>query len=288
MYLIGNTECNMNTVSIITASYNYAHCIGEAITSVLEQTFPDWELIIVDDGSKDNSLEVIKLFCEKDRRIKLFTHDGNANRGLCETLKLGISNASGKYIAFLESDDKWMPENLSKKIRVFDLHPEVALVDDEVELFGEKTLFSRYDDYWQIREKFFSHKSFPTNIFYGLFYENMIPTFSCAITRADALRECSFDYFYAPHLDRSLWLQICRKHFFFHINEKLTCWRIHSSSYITRENKSYRRNFLRKAYHLLLPCYNKKPYHPGFLFSLFMFIGCNILRAIRNKKSKTE
>lgn len=92
-------------VSIITASFNYENFIKETIESVLNQTFKDWEMIIVDDGSSDNSVNVIKEYCQKDSRIKLFTHPNNENRGLGETLKLGIKNSSADYLVFLESDD---------------------------------------------------------------------------------------------------------------------------------------------------------------------------------------
>lgn len=167
-----------------------------------------------------------------------------------------------------------------EKLAVLERFPQAALVDDEVELFGDQTLFDRYDRYWKIRDRQFAGVSFPANIFTRLFYENLIPTFSCAVVRADALKECSFDYFYTPHLDRSLWLQICRKHQFFHLEEKLTCWRIHPGSYIVRENKSYRKQFLRKAYHLLLPCYGNNPLHPGFIFALLRFIAVNLRRSL--------
>lgn len=276
----------MCTVSIITASYNYAETIGEAIDSVLFQDFSDWELIVVDDGSSDRSVEIIKSYCSRDSRIKLLFHQGNVNRGLRETIKLGISACKGKYIAFLESDDRWEAENLSKKTAVLEKFSEVAIVDDEVKLFGDESLFERYDNYWKLRKKFFANRKFPADIFHDLFAENLIPTFSCAVCRADVLKQCSFDYFYAPHLDRSLWLQICRKHKFFHLPEQLTDWRIHSSSYISRENQNYRKDFLKKAYFLLLPCYNNKPFHPSFVFSLLYFIFINFLRKIRNLQQK--
>lgn len=276
----------MCTVSIITASYNYAETIGEAIDSVLLQDFSDWELIVVDDGSRDQSVEIIKSYCNRDDRIKLLFHQGNVNRGLRETIKLGVAAAKGKYIAFLESDDRWEVENLSRKTAVLEKFPDVALVDDEVKLFGDKSLFERYDNYWKLRKKFFANRKFPANIFNALFTENLIPTFSCAVCRADVLKKCSFDYFYAPHLDRSLWLQICRKHKFFHLSEQLTDWRIHSSSYISRENKNYRKAFLKKAYFLLLPCYDNKPLQLTFIFSLLYFIFVNFLRKIRNLQQK--
>ena len=95
----------MPAVSIIIASYNYENYIKETIQSVLNQTFEDWEMIIVDDGSKDNSIEVIKEYCSQDNRIKFFQHENGENKGLIETLKLGIEKASSNWLVFVESDD---------------------------------------------------------------------------------------------------------------------------------------------------------------------------------------
>ena len=200
----------MATVSIIMASYNYAGFIGEAVRSVQAQSFQDWELLIVDDGSTDSSRSIAEDFCRHDGRIKLLTHSGNVNRGLAATVKRGVDAATGKYIAFLESDDRWLPENLIRKVAILDAFPEVALVDDKVALFGESGLFDRYRNYRMIREKYFSQCQFPADIFYAFFYENLIPTFSCAVCRGEALKNCSFEHVYAPHLDRSLWMQICK------------------------------------------------------------------------------
>ena len=93
-------------ISVVTASYNYQDYIKEAVQSVLDQTYKDWELIIVDDCSTDNSVEVIKSF--KDERIKLFINEKNL--GLKETVKRGIENATGEWVVFLESDDILTPE----------------------------------------------------------------------------------------------------------------------------------------------------------------------------------
>jgi glycosyltransferase involved in cell wall biosynthesis len=69
----------MPKISVITVSYNYENYIKETIESVINQTFQDWEMIIVDDGSKNNSVEVIKSYCEKDNRIKFFQHEHGVN-----------------------------------------------------------------------------------------------------------------------------------------------------------------------------------------------------------------
>ena len=101
-------------ISIVTASYNYAQYIGETIQSVLNQTYSDWELVIVDDCSSDNSVEVIKSF--KDDRIKLFVNERNL--GLKGTVKRGIELAQGDWVVFLESDDVITPDYLEKKAKI--------------------------------------------------------------------------------------------------------------------------------------------------------------------------
>ena len=127
----------MPKVSIITASYNYEDYIKETIDSVIKQTFQDWEMIIVDDGSTDNSVEVIKDYCKKDNRIKLFQHRNAVNKGLAETLKLGIANASAEWIVFLESDDTICPDYLSKKFEIICKYPNVQFIFNSVCPFGD-------------------------------------------------------------------------------------------------------------------------------------------------------
>ncbi len=98
-------------VSIITPCYNGAKYIGETIQSVLSQTYSNWEMIIVDDGSKDNSDEVIKSF--SDPRIHYIYQD---NAGSAAARNNGIRRANGQYIALLDADDLWLPEFLEKQI----------------------------------------------------------------------------------------------------------------------------------------------------------------------------
>ena len=102
-------------ISIVLTSYNYEQYISECIQSVIDQTFTNWELIIIDDGSKDNSINIIKEFCSKDERIKLFTHPQNENKGLQKTLEYGINLANNQWITLLESDDILSCDYLEKK-----------------------------------------------------------------------------------------------------------------------------------------------------------------------------
>lgn len=101
-------------VSIITPSYNSERFIGECIQSVIDQTYINWEMLIVDDASQDNSKELISLFSQNDKRIKTFFLE--ANIGAAAARNFAIRKTKGKYIAFLDSDDLWDPQKLEKQI----------------------------------------------------------------------------------------------------------------------------------------------------------------------------
>lgn len=99
-------------VSIITPTYNCAKFIGETIDSIIAQTYENWELIIVDDNSSDNTEEIVKQY--KDSRIKYYRND--SNKGAAVSRNFALSLAKGKWIAFLDSDDLWLPSKLEKQI----------------------------------------------------------------------------------------------------------------------------------------------------------------------------
>lgn len=101
-------------VSIVTPSYNSSDYIEETIQSILAQTYQNWELLITDDCSSDNSCEIIKTFAEKDSRIKLFSLDTNSGAGAARNKS--IKEATGRFIAFCDSDDCWYPDKLQKQL----------------------------------------------------------------------------------------------------------------------------------------------------------------------------
>ena len=101
-------------VSIITANYNCEKFIEETIESVLAQTYKNWEMIIVDDVSTDNSVNIIKKYLKQDNRIKLIQL--NKNSGAAVARNKAIEVAKGRYIAFLDSDDLWKPTKLEKQL----------------------------------------------------------------------------------------------------------------------------------------------------------------------------
>jgi glycosyltransferase involved in cell wall biosynthesis len=107
-------------VSIITPTFNSEPYIAKTIESVLAQSYQNWEMIIIDDCSYDKSREIISSYCKQDRRIKLFQMPFNS--GTAKARNLAIQKAQGEYIAFLDSDDLWLPEKLEKQILCMQEH----------------------------------------------------------------------------------------------------------------------------------------------------------------------
>lgn len=106
---------NNELVSIIMPAYNAEKYIEEAIESVIEQTYETWELIVVDDASTDGTAAIAQAFADQDKRIRLIRL--LANGGVANARNVAIKNAQGRYLAFLDSDDLWLPEKLEKQIR---------------------------------------------------------------------------------------------------------------------------------------------------------------------------
>ena len=104
-----------NLVSIITPSYNSSEFISLTISSVKAQTYQNWELIIVDDLSTDNSVEIIQSFMVNDKRIKLHKLSVNSGAGIARNKAIDL--AKGTFIAFLDSDDLWLPDKLNLQIK---------------------------------------------------------------------------------------------------------------------------------------------------------------------------
>lgn len=104
-----------NRVSVITPSYNSSAFISQTIDSVLFQTYTDWEMLIVDDCSTDDSASIIKQYSKRDARIKYLKTDLPSGSP-CEPRNIGIMSAQGRYIAFLDSDDVWLPNKLEEQL----------------------------------------------------------------------------------------------------------------------------------------------------------------------------
>lgn len=116
-------------VSVVLIFYDDERFLGEAINSVLDQTFEDWELLLVDDGSTDGSADIARqVAAAHPQKVHYLDHPDHANRGISATRNRGISQARGRYVAFLDSDDVWNPEKLDEQVAILKRHPEVGLL----------------------------------------------------------------------------------------------------------------------------------------------------------------
>jgi glycosyltransferase involved in cell wall biosynthesis len=114
---------------VVSIFFNAERYLGEAIDSVLAQDFPDFELILVDDGSTDRGTEIALRYASGgDRRVRYLEHAGHANRGMSVSRNLGVAAAGGEFIAFIDADDVWEPTKLSEQVALMDGHPELGMV----------------------------------------------------------------------------------------------------------------------------------------------------------------
>lgn len=215
-------------ISVLTTSYNYAGFISETIESVLKQTFSDFEYIIFDDGSQDNSLEIIGEYAKKDERIKVFTHENHINKGLVETMKIAITKCSGEYIVFVESDDILAPNYLEEKLIVLRKYPDAAVIFNKIFPFGDEQQVNCMKKYLKNTIPLIKLKEFK---YVELLHNNIIPTFSCTMVKKEILENINFDFKVAKCFDWYLWNYIMYSgEQMVYLDKELTNFRMHKQS----------------------------------------------------------
>lgn len=125
-------------ISVVMPVFNVEKFIKEALNSILEQTYTNFELIAINDGSPDNSLQILKQYAKADERIRVISQD---NQGLVATLNHGISLARGEYIARMDPDDVSFPRRFEQQVEILDTKPEVVLVAGGFEVIDEDSEF---------------------------------------------------------------------------------------------------------------------------------------------------
>lgn len=116
-------------VSVITAFLNEERFLAEAIESVLQQEFTNWEMILIDDGSSDDSTRIAKQYAAQfPDRVFYFEHEGHANKSTAASRNLGIEKTRGELVAFLDADDVWTPAKLRAQVGIMRAHPEAAML----------------------------------------------------------------------------------------------------------------------------------------------------------------
>lgn len=116
-------------ISAIIIFFNEEKFLAEAISSVIEQTYSNWELLLVDDGSTDDSQAIAQSFTRRHpEKIRYLTHLNRANQGMSASRNLGVREAKGDYIAYLDGDDIWLPSKLAQQLHIISQQPQAAMV----------------------------------------------------------------------------------------------------------------------------------------------------------------
>ncbi|AUV84137.1 hypothetical protein C2R22_21390 (plasmid) [Salinigranum rubrum] len=127
------TEASLE-ISVVMGVYNDAKYLSTAIESILDQTFEDFEFLIIDDGSTDRTPEIIERYANLDDRVEHFTNE--TNQGLPATLNRGIEAANGKYIARMDADDRSLPERFERQVEFLEMNPDVHVVGCDIRVIG--------------------------------------------------------------------------------------------------------------------------------------------------------
>jgi glycosyltransferase involved in cell wall biosynthesis len=209
-------------ISVIMPAFNSEKFISESIDSVLAQTYPLWELIVIDDGSTDSTAEIVKHYAQKDNRIKYY-YQTNQRQGRARNN--GISKSQGEWIAFLDHDDLWIPEKLEKQLDCA-IRQQVDLVFSNV--YISRSPYNSLDD---------THIT-STGIFHGndalktFLAGNRIPILS-TLVRKSAVQNCG-GFEEHPSIqnadDYLLWLNMLANNYsFFGMPDRLAIYRLHTA-----------------------------------------------------------
>lgn len=199
-------------VSVVIATYNMGQYIGQAIESVLNQTWDNLEIIVVDDGSTDNTQDVIRAFSDNKKVIYI----KNENQGQPKAKNCGVKNAKGDFIAFCDADDLWEPNKLEVQMPLFS-SPKIGVVYSEVSNINPKN------------ERFFrpsNEKRHAGHVIEKMLMENFVPFGTSVIRRACVEKNGMFDEQFRMGIDWDLWLRYALDWEFAFTKERTYIYRI--------------------------------------------------------------
>lgn len=209
-------------ISVIIPVYNRAALVGRALDSVFAQTCRDYEIIVVDDGSSDGSVELLESYGDRLITVR------QANAGAAAARNAGIALARGEFIAFLDSDDEWCSDKLRCQVEYFDVHPDVALVyTDMIEVvdgYVESEAYLHCGAYSRTGEG---------DLYEALLHENFIFTPTVMVRRTIFDGVGMFDTQLAICEDRDLWLRIARQFSIGFLDQPLTIRHRHGTNLTT-------------------------------------------------------
>ena len=204
-----------NLISVIIPTYNSAKFLSQAIDSAIKQTYQHLEIIVVDDGSTDNTKEIIKRYIPKINYIE------QINAGPARARNAGVYHARGQYIAFLDSDDIWLPNKIEMQMKVFSEKPDIALVYGKIVNFNNNT----NEDLAE-----FPQECYSGNIFDHLLREQLIPLPSVLVRKKVLDTVGLFNETLLTAEDTNLWLRIAKNNIIIGINKVLVRRRRHETN----------------------------------------------------------
>jgi glycosyltransferase involved in cell wall biosynthesis len=221
-------------VSVIIPAYNASKFIREAINSVLNQTYKDYEIIVVDgrDGSTDNTREIV---AEYGDAVRYFRQE---NTGLSDARNKGVLNSRGEYIAFLDSDDLWFENKLALQVKFLDSHRDVGLVfsDSWFKVYGDATVKKQR----LVGRRFFQiAKPYRGEVLCQLFVVNFIPALTVLVRKECLLNAGLFKEEYDSAEDYDLWLRVSRVFKVDYIDEPLAIYRLRGDSLVLKIDRLF-------------------------------------------------
>jgi glycosyltransferase involved in cell wall biosynthesis len=221
-------------VSVVVPMYNTEKYIGECIESVLGQTLGDLELIVVDDGSSDGSVSIAEELASRDQRMRLLFHPERRNMGVSRTRQLGVAEANGQYIAFLDADDAFEPDKLQKQVDMMRQRADCVMCHAAAKVTAESE-----DKITLPLERLFSDFS-PETLAYRFHqrHDSLDMHRICLSTtmiRTEVLRQTNFSFPQLfQHEDWTLFVLLSLKGPFLFMPDALTRYRVHAAASQTR------------------------------------------------------
>jgi len=258
-----NEDLKEPLYSIITPTYNHEFFIEDCIESVLNQTYKNWELIIVDDGSTDNTFSIAKKYMDKYPNIRVFQQINKGPFRLVETYNFALSKSKGEYIAILEGDDSWVKNKLFVQNQAFIFNPAAILSWGKVNFIScdsNKIIKTRPIESFD----YYNNKPFPI-ILHSLYFNNFIPAVSIIIKKEPLLEIGGFKSIEGlPLVDYPTLLELALLGEFCFIDKCLANWRIYSTQVTKRFTVDIRKglykvgkaHYLKNRYNSLLQTFN--------------------------------
>ena len=234
----------MPLISVIMPSYNHEHFIAEAIESVLGQTVRDLELVIIDDASTDESRSIIEKYSNRDERVITAFHE--ENKGIAKTVNEGLGRAQGKYIAFLSSDDVWMPEKLEKQLNILSDNENLVVWSEGlvIDSMGKST----GETFSQVHNTDEKKKS--GDIFEELIQGNFIFGSSMLI-KSENIEGVRFNEDLKYLNDFQFNVDLAGMYNYYYIPEPLAFYRVHDKNTITADREGHYWDYLKLGEYFL-------------------------------------